>query len=147
MSDEFTKEETERRARAAAWRLLNTPPQPRTKPKTPTDPARPAPTDILTDEDFAEWLDREMAEFRSRPFPLLKAALAKNPPLGANVSEPPRSCGSEEKVRLPRASKQTSRQRYRARSAASRLCDGPPRWRETKPASPACRQDRTSRLN
>lgn len=33
MSDEFTKEEAEQRARAVARRMLNTLPQPRTKPK------------------------------------------------------------------------------------------------------------------
>jgi hypothetical protein len=33
MEQEFTPEEAERRAREVARRMLNTPPQPRTKPK------------------------------------------------------------------------------------------------------------------
>ncbi len=43
MSDEFTKEETERRARAAAGRLLNTPPQPRTKARKRSAPVQSVP--------------------------------------------------------------------------------------------------------
>jgi len=40
MADDLTDEEAERRAQAVARRMLNTPPQPRKKPKSAATPAR-----------------------------------------------------------------------------------------------------------